>query len=319
MVRACVVFLGVAWWDGDLDFGPARRRQSSPASGPGARFGDWGAPGSDVGDWRYRIGVARRTDPSHAWSSYESAHRDLRGWLAELPTGMWSEPSVLPGWTVADLGAHIALVADSIAALAPAAPGVRATSLADYVAGYTPAAESVAALTSELASAVGRTPDGVVAAIDERFSAAAARIVEFGTGDPVVQGRRGAIRLGEFLVSRVIEIVVHADDFARSLPRLTPPQLPRDAERRAVRALLDVLVTRAPGHTVEVRVPPYAAVQCVEGPKHTRGTPPNVVEMSPATWLRLATGRLAWAEALDDGGIAASGERADLRSYVPLF
>jgi putative sterol carrier protein len=67
-----------------------------------------------------------------------------------------------------------------------------------------------------------------------------------------------------------------------------------------------------------VRVPPFAAVQCVEGPRHTRGTPPNVVETDPASWVRLATGRLRWADAVAAGKIAASGPRADLSGYLPL-
>ncbi|WP_084467657.1 sterol carrier family protein [Actinokineospora inagensis] len=86
----------------------------------------------------------------------------------------------------------------------------------------------------------------------------------------------------------------------------------------AVRLSLRTLEQDAPGHTVEVRVPPFAAVQCVEGPRHTRGTPPNVVEMAPRTWLLLATGRLTWAEALDDGLVSASGSRADLSGLLPL-
>jgi hypothetical protein len=92
-----------------------------------------------------------------------------------------------------------------------------------------------------------------------------------------------------------------------------PPQL-----RTAVRYLLDVLTQVAPGRTVEVRVPPYAAAQCVEGPRHTRGTPPNVVETDPVTWVELATGRLQWAVAAADGRIMASGIRADVSGYLPL-
>ncbi|MGI8329895.1 sterol carrier family protein [Actinomadura scrupuli] len=88
--------------------------------------------------------------------------------------------------------------------------------------------------------------------------------------------------------------------------------------KAAVRFLLDVLVAAAPGKSVEVRVPPYAAVQCVEGLRHTRGTPPNVVEMDAPTWLALATGRAKWAEALYDGRIRASGSRADLSAHLPL-
>jgi hypothetical protein len=96
-----------------------------------------------------------------------------------------------------------------------------------------------------------------------------------------------------------------------------PP--PRPELRTAVRYLLDLLAARAPGRAIEVRVPPYAAVQCGEGPRHTRGTPPNVVETDPVTWIRLATGRLTWAEASGSGQVAASGVRADLSAFLPLL
>ncbi|MET8249726.1 sterol carrier family protein [Micromonospora sp. NPDC005197] len=92
----------------------------------------------------------------------------------------------------------------------------------------------------------------------------------------------------------------------------------RPVLREAVRSLLAVLAERAPGRSVEVRVPPYGAIQCVPGPRHTRGNPPNVVEMSPQTWLGLATGRIAWAEAVTDGRVQVSGIRADLSAYLPL-
>ncbi|WP_089004557.1 sterol carrier family protein [Micromonospora viridifaciens] len=92
----------------------------------------------------------------------------------------------------------------------------------------------------------------------------------------------------------------------------------RPVFREAVRTLLAVLAERAPGRSVEVRVPPYGAVQCVAGPRHTRGTPPNVVEMDPATWLALATGRLAWADAVTEGRVRVSGVRADLSAHLPL-
>jgi hypothetical protein len=88
--------------------------------------------------------------------------------------------------------------------------------------------------------------------------------------------------------------------------------------RDAVRFLLEELAERAPGRSVEVRVAPYGAVQCVEGPRHTRGTPPNVVETDPMTWVSLATGATAWEAALAEGLVAASGERADLSGHLPL-
>ena len=88
--------------------------------------------------------------------------------------------------------------------------------------------------------------------------------------------------------------------------------------RDATRYLLEELADRAPGRSVEVRVPPHGAVQCVEGPRHTRGTPPNVVETDPETWLALATGAAAWDDVRRSGRLRASGERADLSAYLPL-
>ncbi len=92
----------------------------------------------------------------------------------------------------------------------------------------------------------------------------------------------------------------------------------RDAARLAVVYLLGMLAGKAPGRAVEVRIPPFAAVQCVPGPRHTRGTPPNVVETDAVTWVLLATGRLAWADVLADGRLRASGPRADISGYLPL-
>jgi hypothetical protein len=88
--------------------------------------------------------------------------------------------------------------------------------------------------------------------------------------------------------------------------------------RTAVRFTLEELAASSPGHSVEVRVPPAGAVQAIAGPRHTRGTPPNVVETDPRTWLALATGRLAWAEAVESGRVRASGARADLGGVLPL-
>lgn len=85
-----------------------------------------------------------------------------------------------------------------------------------------------------------------------------------------------------------------------------------------VRHYLAVLTERAPGRSVEVRVPPYGAVQAVPGVRHTRGTPGAVVETDPRTWLLLATGALDWSDAVQTGRIQASGERSDLSSHLPL-
>ena len=88
--------------------------------------------------------------------------------------------------------------------------------------------------------------------------------------------------------------------------------------RVATKHLLAVLAESAPGHSVEVRVPPYAAVQCIPGARHTRGTPPAVVEMDAETWIALALGHESWAAASADGRVVASGERSDLSAYLPL-
>jgi hypothetical protein len=85
-----------------------------------------------------------------------------------------------------------------------------------------------------------------------------------------------------------------------------------------VRYLLLVLADTVPGKAVEVRVPPVAAVQAIPGVRHTRGTPPNVVETDPVTWIRLATGRLDWAAAVAAGQVHASGARADLSPFLPV-
>ena len=88
--------------------------------------------------------------------------------------------------------------------------------------------------------------------------------------------------------------------------------------RDAVRALLAELARRAPGRSVEVRIQPFGAIQCVAGPRHTRGTPPNVVEADPMTWLLVATGRLSWAEGIAQGRLRPSGIRTDLSEFLPL-
>jgi putative sterol carrier protein len=88
--------------------------------------------------------------------------------------------------------------------------------------------------------------------------------------------------------------------------------------KEQVKRYLALLKDRAPGRAVEVRVPPYAAVQVIGGGTHTRGTPRAVIETDPETWIALATGELAWSDAVAQGRVHASGERADLAAYLPL-
>jgi hypothetical protein len=105
-----------------------------------------------------------------------------------------------------------------------------------------------------------------------------------------------------------------------ALAALDAGQAPEDwALRAAARHLLQLLAARHPGRVLEVRIPPVAAAQCLPGPVHTRGTPPNVVETDPVTWIKLATGRLGWSEAVASGAVNASGTRADLGPYLPVL
>lgn len=263
--------------------------------------------------------MAKRTDPATAWAAYQGGHEALRGWLGALAPEHWTGPSVLPGWTVADLAAHIALVADSVTATDVAPRGVAARGLSEYLTTYAAAAEDLSARTVAIAAAAGHDKERILAAVDERFAAASATIDARGLDDIVLTTRRVPARQGDYLLTRVIEIAVHADDLACSVPSADPPAIPRDTTRSAVRTLLDVLAARAPGRSVEVRVAPFAAVQCIEGPRHTRGTPPNTVDLTPPLWLRLAGGRTAWADEVAAGAVLASGQRADLSAYLPLF
>ena len=108
------------------------------------------------------------------------------------------------------------------------------------------------------------------------------------------------------------------DEVADALARLQAGQDERADLRLLVKHFLAVLEERVPGRSVELRVPPYAAVQVVPGVRHTRGTPPAVVELDARTWIDLATGVTDWATASDEGRVRASGERTDLSAHLPL-
>lgn len=130
----------------------------------------------------------------------------------------------------------------------------------------------------------------------------------------------GPMRFPDYLVTRIVALTVHTDELNEALePAGITVPLDREALATTTRLLADALATEAPGGSVELRIPPYAVVQCVEGPRHTRGTPPNVVETDPLSWLRLATGRLTWPDALHAAKLSASGDRADLSALLPLL
>ncbi|MFE3288711.1 sterol carrier family protein, partial [Streptomyces sp. NPDC059233] len=175
-----------------------------------------------------------------------------------------------------------------------------------------------ASLAGKISEAARETLTG--APLPELYERAGARLAEQLAANPgsrVLELWIGDMTLADFLVTRTVELVVHTDDLNRATGLDVP--IDRQALAACTRLLADALALKAPGGSVEVRVPPFAVVQCIEGPRHTRGTPPNVVETDPLTWLRLATGRTGWAEALDAARVRASGERADLSALLPLM
>lgn len=110
-----------------------------------------------------------------------------------------------------------------------------------------------------------------------------------------------------------------APDLAAQLARARELLEQQGADlKEVVRATVRGFAAAHPGRSVEVRIPPYVAVQCVDGPRHTRGTPPNVVETDARTWLELCLGAVTWAQARRDGRVHASGERADLSGLLPI-
>jgi uncharacterized protein (TIGR03083 family) len=221
----------------------------------------------------------------------------------------FSLPSRLPGWRVAELVAHLSMCAGLAARwLAEPAPDRAEASVGPYLLSLGAAASSIDELTRSLAA--GKTPANLRLLVRNAVDSLR-DVVSLTDPARVIPTRLGGMRFDDFLATRCVEGVVHGLDLS------VDPDA--GALRVATRALLAALVAKAPGHTVEVRVPPIAAVQCVEGPRHTRGTPPNVVELDPLTWVLLAAGRLPWVEAVADGRIHASGERSNISALLPIL
>lgn len=212
-------------------------------------------------------------------------------------------PSRIAGWSVADLERHLSQTGHSLGALAvgPSADGAPS--------GLGAWAQGLAGLSEQFAQQ---------ARIDwaaplEIMMPTTLAALDAADPDKPIQQVTGTHRLADATLFRLIEAVVHCLD----LP--DPPDPDRDAQRIVVRALAGLLASLAPGRSVELRIAPAAAVALIKGPRHTRGTPPGVVETDPATFLRLATGRMAWGEAVECGRVRASGERTDLSEYLPLL
>ncbi|MFF0275899.1 sterol carrier family protein [Streptomyces sp. NPDC004330] len=254
---------------------------------------------------------ARRYDSAKTRAAVLAQFTHVREAVGGLTPEQLDGPTRLGEWTVRDLAAHLTVALSSLARrLAEPEPARRELALLDWPA----ATASAAASIDEVARAVD-TADlpALFAEAAERYEAALAGVPD----ERLVATRFGAMTVGDFLVTRTVELVVHTDD----LNAATGAGVPQDRQALAActRLLADALAAKAPGGAVEVRIPPFAVVQCVEGPRHTRGTPPNVVETDPLTWIRLATGRAEWATELASARVGASGERADLKDLLPLM
>jgi uncharacterized protein (TIGR03083 family) len=226
-----------------------------------------------------------------------------------LPDEAFGAPTRLGSWTVTELVAHLASTADAVGiALAKPEPERAETDVLAYLLAMRSVAPLVAQRTAE--QATGASPADLRArlatAVDGLHAALAGADLE-----RLVLVRLGALPLGDFLVTRCVEGVVHGLDLGG-----VPPD--PGALKVVVRLFAALLAQVAPGRSVEVRIPGHVAVQCVEGPRHTRGTPPNVVEADAVPFVELCAGRLAWADALRTGRVRASGDRADLSAFLPL-
>ncbi|GGZ24793.1 maleylpyruvate isomerase family mycothiol-dependent enzyme [Streptomyces poonensis] len=257
----------------------------------------------------------RSYDPVRIRTAVSAQFGHVRAAVRTLDEGQLALPTRLGDWTVRDLAAHITLAVESVSRSPdmPAPPPQQRLAALDYPSATARYADSIAEGSHALAE---RHPD--LEALYARTEEWLAERFAEAPGDRFVETRAGVMSLADYLVTRTVELVVHTDDLNAAVPGLDVPY-DRQALAACTRLLADALAVKAPGASTEVRVPPYAVVQCVEGPRHTRGTPPNVVETDPLTWIRLATGREDWKTAVREARVSASGERADLDGLLPLM
>ncbi|KOV51383.1 hypothetical protein ADL00_40890 [Streptomyces sp. AS58] len=256
----------------------------------------------------------RTYDPARTRAAVLTQFGHVRQAVRTLGPDRLGLPTRLGDWTVRDLIAHTGMALTAVDLLLREPEPARQTArLTDWPLAIGAEAPDIAG-TARRPAAEHPDPDARLAAAEERFVAD----LDTHPGTRLLPTGAGALPLADYVVTRTVELVVHTDDLNAAVPGLDIPY-DRQATAAATRLLADALAVRAPGGSTEVRIPPYAVVQCVEGPRHTRGTPPNVVETDPLTWIRLATGRLAWAEALREAVVSAGGERADLAEFLPLM
>lgn len=230
----------------------------------------------------------------------------------------YDQPTVLPDWDTRTLVGHLVLIVGGLTRVLSLPSREKPLPAYAYVAAYRRSVDAIAASTLETAG--DHAGPELTAQLDRELDRAATALAA--KHPPVLAGPRGPIRAEDWIETRMVDLVVHADDLNRSFPERDPVPLVRSALGRTSRALAMMLAEAHPGRSVEVRIPPYAAVQCGvgdPGPTHTRGTPPNVVETDAVTFLRLATGRADWTTAVSSAAVRASGLRADLSSVLPLL
>jgi|SRR6188472_14879 uncharacterized protein (TIGR03083 family) len=245
--------------------------------------------------------------------------RTVLAWLQGLPLEVFERPTVLPDWDVRQLAGHLVLVHAALAASLEQRTREAALPIHEFV---TRDRDVEMIMASTLEQSAELSGPEVVARLESSIDHLAAKLEGEVQLSRVIMTRRGATTIEDYLATRIVEVVVHTDDLNRSVPEVASATLQRGALARCTRTLTAILAGRHPGRSVEVRIPPYAAVQCAiggPGPTHTRGTPPNVVETDPVTFLRLATGRIAWDEAIASGTVHASGLRANLDPVLPLL
>lgn len=257
----------------------------------------------------------RHYDPITVGSALLAQTQAVRRAASQLSGEQLAGPSGLPGWDVHHLLVHMAQQLEAVPRFLdqPAPAGNKAqVDLTTWALSTASVADRLDELTQEAALA---TPDA-----NARIDDAVRQLNEVlpqARSTRLIPHVFGPMRAVDFLVTRLVELVVHSDDLAVATG--VEVDFDREALAAVTRLLADALVGKAPGGSVELRVPPFVAVQCVAGAKHTRGTPPHVIETDARTWLRLATGRLTWAEATEGILLNVKGERADLSTVLPIL
>ncbi|WP_329229100.1 maleylpyruvate isomerase family mycothiol-dependent enzyme [Streptomyces canus] len=257
---------------------------------------------------------ARAYDPAKIRTAVQAQLGNVREAVRTLTPEQLALRTRLGEWTVRELVAHIGMAVTAVhRSLDRPAPARQDAVLLDWPFATSASSAAIADFTRGLAQ---QHPDldAYLTDVDRTLT----ELLDTHPGTRLLETNAGALPLADYLVTRAVELVVHTDDLSAAVAGLDIPY-DRQALAACTRLLADALAAKAPGGSTEVRVPPYAVVQCVEGPKHTRGTPPNVVETDPLTWIRLATGRLTWKDALDAAKVSASGERADLGGLLPVM